>query len=674
MSRILAQKMKVDEGISFGEFFSSGRNATISPFLTSKSRRWAKDLSLRISIFSALLLIVAFTVSFFPSLQSLSLLLQVMIYFSVGTPALIDAVREISSFKINIDVLMVLAAFLAIFIGSSIEGCLLLVLFSISSAMENYVSMKAKSTLSRLSQIAPTSAQVLGANGKIVEKSVKDIAINEEILIRAGEVIPLDGVIVKGASSVNVSHLTGEHVPMRVQEGMEVASGAVNVEGSLTVRVTKIGSQSTISRMIQLVYQAHESRPKLQSWFDRFGQKYSIIVISLSLFFALALPLMIPQLSYFSVAGSVYRALAFLVAASPCALIIAVPIAYISSINASARQGVLLKGGASLDALAKVKAVAFDKTGTLTSGELECVCMTDLKGHLIEDQLEILSVARALEQHAIHPIADALVNLANFHKVQSCELEDSRALPGLGIEATAQLRGSKLPVAIGSISYISSKLPEAQAALLSKHDNSQGHLVSAILIGEEVFLLQFVDHLRPDVPNILKRLKKKLGLKTYILSGDNQLSVERIAKNLSVDQYFGALKPADKLRLVEGFSKQEGLAMVGDGMNDAPALARASIGISMGHLGNYMAHQVSEVVLMNNDLSLIENLIFKARKTIQIVKQNVWLASLIIVGVSIPALFGWVPLWLAVICHEGGTVLVGLNSLRLLRNKPALSQ
>lgn len=669
MSRILAKKMNLEKNISFREFFSSEADETISPFLTSRSRRWAKNLPLRVSLFAALLLAVAFVSSFFQNLHSFSLMLQVLVYFLVGTPALIEAVKEIIDFKINIDVLMVLAAFLSIFIHSSLEGGLLLVLFSISSAMESYVVTKAKSTLNHLSDMAPQSARVLSNNGKIFEKSVKDINVDECIFVRAGEIIPLDGIIMEGSSMLNVSHITGEHVPITVKEGGDVVSGALNLDGSLKIKVTKTGAQSTISRIIELICDAQESRPKLQSWFDKFSQRYSIFVILSSLFFALCMPLFIKNLSYFTVEGSIYRALAYLIAASPCALIIAVPIAYISAINAAAKQGIIIKGGITLDTLCKVKAIAFDKTGTLTSGELECLSIKDVDGSEIQDNHKVLSIAKALEQHAIHPVAKALINYADFREIEACSVKDCKAVPGHGIEGKAIYEGKTLNVAIGNLVYILSKAPDNKKSFLEKYENTEGHLVTAMIIDQEVVIFQFVDHLRPSVHQILKDLKEKLNLKIYILSGDNDLSVERIAKNLMVDKYYGHLKPEDKLRLVEKYSLDGGLAMVGDGVNDTPALARASIGISMGHFGSHMATEVSEVVLIKDDLSLIQKLIVKAKDTLRIVKQNVFLASLIIVGISIPALFGLIPLWLAVICHEGGTVVVGLNSLRLLKNK-----
>lgn len=669
MSKIISQKVSGDKDSLLNEFLASGHSDSISPFLTLGSRKWAKNLSLKISLFTLSLLVLAFAFSFTPSLAPISSLFQVIIFFVAGVPALIEAIEKLQSYKVNIDVLMVLAAFLSIFIHSSLEGALLLVLFSISHSLEHFVEHKAKSTLNRLNKLAPSMASVINQEGTLIERSVKDVQVNELILVRAGEVLPLDGKVIEGSSSLDVAHLTGEHIPISVAEGKEVPAGALNIEGSLKVQVTRTGTKSTIARIIQLIYEANNAKPKLQTWFDRFGQKYSLFVILSSFSFGLLMPLFMPTLSYFGAEGSVYRALAYLIAASPCALIIAVPIAYISAINSSAKLGIILKGGITLDTLAKVRSIAFDKTGTLTSGELECLQIKTLEGSNVKDLEKVLSIAKGLEEHALHPVAKAIIHYADYRGISPSQTRDCKATPGQGIQGKVEYDGDLFSVAIGSLSYIASQTRDENKAQLEAYDNAPGHLMTALKIEDEVYLFQFVDHLRPDAQKILKLLKEELNLKTYILSGDNDLSVQRIAKNLNVDQYFGQLKPEDKLKIIEKYSQRENLAMVGDGINDTPALARASVGISLGQIGHHMGSEISDVVLIKNDLSLIYKLLLKAKKTLRIVKQNVILAAVIIAGISIPALFGWIPLWLAVVCHEGGTVLVGLNSLRLLRNK-----
>lgn len=672
MSKILTQKIEShhthEHKSVFAEFLSSNHEESASPFLTLDSRKWAKNLSLKTSIFTLVLLAIAITLNFIESTKPLSLLVQVVIFFFAGIPALLEAIEKLKKFQVNIDVLMVLAAFLSLFIHSSLEGSLLLVLFSLSHSLEHYVSDKAKSTLTDLSHRVPSLAQVVLSSGKVIEKSVKDVQVGDLIWVRAGEVVPLDGKILEGRSSLDVSHLTGEHIPIVSEEGQEAPAGAINLEAALKLQVTRTNNHSTLTKIVQLIDQANSTKPKLQSWFDRFGQRYSLFVILSSFAVAIVLPLLFHQITYFGVEGSIYRALAYFIAASPCALIMAVPIAYISAINASAKQGAILKGGIILDTLSKVRSIAFDKTGTLTSGELECLSITELDGLVVEDPHTLLSIARGLEQHAVHPIAKAIIHYADFRGIASASIKNGKALPGQGICGEVIFENQSQFVAIGHIAYIASLFEGETKEKLLHFKNDRAHLVSALKVGEKVYLFHFVDHLRPDAPRILKLLKEKLKLKTYILSGDNELSVERIAKNLTVDHYFGHLRPEDKLALVEKYSQEENLAMVGDGVNDTPALARAAVGISLGNIGSHMGSEASDVVLIKNDLSLIYKLFMRAKKTLRIVKQNVTLAALIILCISVPALFGWIPLWLAVICHEGGTVLVGLNSLRLLKS------
>jgi cation transport ATPase len=343
----------------FDEFFASGRDETVSPFLTPSSRHWGKDLPLKTAIFAAIVLAFAFALSFIsPSGSQLCL---ATVYFLVGTPALLNALEDLRALEINIDVLMTLAALLSVVIGSGFEGALLLVLFEFSSAMENAVTQKTKSALISLRKLSPKTAHVLEA-GKTVKKAVSDVSIGTKILIRAGEVIPLDGDVISGASSVNLLHLTGESQPVPKRIGDTVAAGAGNLEGTLTLKVTRASADSTLSRIITLITEAQSAKPIIQRFFDKFSKAYSMTIIALSFFFALALPSAF-SMPFLGEEGSIYRALTFLIAASPCALIIATPTAYLSAISSCTKKGIILKGGVILDAISSCSTIAFDKTG-----------------------------------------------------------------------------------------------------------------------------------------------------------------------------------------------------------------------------------------------------------------------------------------------------------------------
>jgi Zn2+/Cd2+-exporting ATPase len=641
----------------FDEFFESGLDVSVSPFLFPHARKWGSHLYLKSSIATAFLLLCAFICSFFPGQSSLSHLFLLFTYFFAGIPALISSVEDLFNLEINIDVLMTLAAFLAILVGSGKEGALLLVLFAFSGAMEESVRGKAKGALAALKKLAPQKACVVQPDGFLLERSVKDIRVGTTIHVKAGEIVPLDGRVVEGGSFVNLVHLTGENLPRSRTKGDLVAAGSRTMEGALTLSVTQKSSDSTLARMIQLITQAQEAKPKLQRWLDKMSSRYALSIIALALLFAATLPLFF-SIPFLGREGSIYRALTFLIAASPCALIIAVPIAYLSAVSACAKQGILLKGGVILDALAKCKTLAIDKTGTLTTGELSCLGMMGFGS-----PKEALALAYTLERSAIHPIAHAIVAYAQAENIKPLTISDFAQVPGYGLQARYQGK----EVLIGWAGWILPKIPPHLAGAVKQEISeiqSRGELFTLLLYDSSVTLFHFKDTLRPKIPEILKELQEKIGLHLVMLTGDHKQSAQAIATQAGITEYHAELRPEDKLEYI---SKIENLAMLGDGINDAPALARANVGISMGKVGSTTAIDASDIVLLQDNIELLAWLIKKAHQVVRIVKQNVVVALGAIVFATLPALLGWIPLWLAVILHEGGTVLVGLNALRLLK-------
>lgn len=635
---------------SFDEFFASNREETVSPFLTPGSRKWGKNLSLRSALFAGLLLACSFVFSFYSSPASLFFLTAV--YFLAGTPALINSLHDLSNFEINIDVLMTLAAFLSVIIGSELEGALLLVLFELSASMENMVSQKTRSSILSLHKLSPRVACVIGEDGVIYEKAIGEIAIGTRILIKAGEIVPLDGLVLEGRSYVNLVHLTGESQPMAKTLGDDVPAGAGNLDGTLTIRVTRTSADSTVSRIIRLITAAQDAKPKVEQFLDRFGKYYASTIILLSLCFAIALPVFW-NLPYLGPEGGIYRALAFLIAASPCALILATPTAYLSAISSCARRGILPKGGITLDAVATCTTIALDKTGTLTTGKLTCTGIQHLSGPPLDSNLAI-AIAASLERHAVHPIAEALTDYAKSKNIQTLPVENFRSIAGYGLEGTV----ASHPAIIGQREFIQEK--------------SQGSLPPAdkmatyLYVQGSLFAFHFTDTLRAEAQQVVAELKKQ-NLRVVMLTGDHASSAKTVAQELKIDEVFADLRPEDKLVKVTELVQQSPLMMVGDGINDAPALARATVGISMGKIGSATAVDASDIIFINDDISLLDWLYKKARKTQRILRENIALALGVILFATTPALLGWVPLWVAVILHEGGTVLVGLNSLRLLK-------
>lgn len=653
----------------FNEFFELGQQETVSPFLTASSRAWGADLTLKAAFIAAFLLAAAFTLSFFPHTLPLSHLLLVFVYFLAGIPALIESIEDLTAFEINIDILMTLAAFSSVMIGSAMEGALLLVLFAVSGSMEDAVTSKAKRAISSLHKLAPSKAFVIEDDGSVLEKSVKDISVGTKILVKAGEIVPLDGKVISGASSVNLVHLTGENMPVTKITGDTVPSGGHNLEGALTLEVENNSANSTIAKIVQLVTQAQEAKPSLQRWFDKLSQSYAMAIIALFVLFSTFLPFFI-DIPYLGTDGSLYRGLTFLIAASPCALIIAIPIAYLSAISSCASHGILLKGGIALDALASCKAIAFDKTGTLTFGDLEVVGVDIINNSSSIDENTMLSIANALETNAVHPIAKAItLYCAERKNLSKIALENFKSIPGYGLQAEVKLSKSTSSVYIGNPEYVLQNFKEESVDALNKGIRSiknHGELVALLSIDTNLFLFRFKDVVRPLIKDTITAVKKR-GLRLIMLTGDDKNNASQIAKDVGIDEFHANLKPEDKLQAITNLSKQSKFAMIGDGVNDAPALARATVGICMGKVGSTSAIEAADIVLLHDNIEMLDWLLAKAYKTQNVVKQNVLLASLAIVVASFPALAGIIPLWLAVILHEGGTILVGLNALRLLR-------
>lgn len=646
-------------------FFEMGLEESQSPFLTPFARRISENLPLKASIFSAILLLVSFLLTQKVESEAIGYIMLALVYLIVGVPALIHSVEDIIFHReVNIDVLMTLAAFSSIFIGSGFEGALLLVLFALSGAIEDAVSLKAKSALMELHKLVPQKAYVITDGEQTIERAIQDVAIGELVLVRSGEIVPLDGLVVSGASQVSLVHLTGESLPVRKEAGSEIPSGARVIEGALTIRITHLSQDSTVSRIVQLITQAQAAKPVLERWFDRFSRGYAMTIIATFFLLCLTFPLFV-DIGYFGREGSIYRSLAFLITASPCALILAVPIAYLSSLGACARKGIVLKGGVVLDALEKCRVVAFDKTGTLTLGEL---VLDEVVGDI--DSKEVISLAASLERNAVHPIAKAILKRNEELQGSFFPTNDVHVIAGYGVEGRIFAQNVALKSFIGDVEKACTLLPQNEAAFLrqaAKNLQREGKIVAALTIGDKGCLMSFSDHARPGMTRMLQSLRDS-GRRLVMLTGDHYESAKVIAAQVGIDTFEADLKPEDKLRRIEELSSSQGLAMCGDGVNDAPALARSTVGICMGQVGSATARSAADVILLHDNIELLDWLFNKAAKTRKIVIQNLFIATLAIIAGTIPALCGVLPLWLAVIVHEGGTVLVGLNAIRLLKN------
>ncbi|XP_042384072.1 probable cadmium/zinc-transporting ATPase HMA1, chloroplastic isoform X2 [Zingiber officinale] len=571
----------------------------------------------------------------------------------VGVSAALDAILIIASGKVNIHVLMALAAFASVFMGNALEGGLLLAMFNLAHIAEEYFTRRSMIDVKELMENYPDFALLLEVNDDAPPKftkldyikvPVRDLEVGSYILVRAGEAVPVDGEVVQGASTITIEHLTGEIKPLERGVGDAIPGGARNLEGMLIIKVTKSWEDSTLNKIVELTKEGQLNKPRLERWLDEFGEYYSKVVVALSLGIALLGPFIFkwPFLGNSVSRGSVYRALGLMVAASPCALAVA-PLAYATAISACARKGILLKGGHVFDALAACKCVAFDKTGTLTTGKLMCKAIEPIHGHWFRGsksdvslcctpncESEALAVAAAMEKGTTHPIGRALVDHSLGKNLPDIYIHSFECLPGRGLFAT--------------------------------------------LTGIKVTLFHFEDEAREGSKEVISILKDKANLHVLMLTGDHELSALRIAKIVGISEVHHCLKPEDKLNRVKTTAREKdgGLIMVGDGINDAPALAAATVGIVLAQRASATAVAVADVLLLHDNISNVPFCIAKARQTTSLVKQSVALALSCIIFASLPSVLGYLPLWLTVLLHEGGTLLVCLNSIRAL-NDPSWS-
>ncbi|KAF6176212.1 hypothetical protein GIB67_023503 [Kingdonia uniflora] len=622
----------------------------------------------------------------------------------VGVSSALDAVVEIAAGKVNIHVLMALAAFASLFMGNSLEGGLLLAMFNLAHIAEEYFTSRSMVDVRDLKENYPDFALVLEADSEGSQHfsdlaynkvPVHDLEMGSYILVRAGEIVPVDGEVTQGRSTITIEHLTGEAKPLERKVGDGIPGGARNLDGMMIVKATKTWNDSTVNRIVKLTEEAHLNKPKLQRWLDEFGEHYSKVVVLLSLAVALLGPFLFkwPFIGTSVCRGSVYRALGLMVAASPCALAVA-PLAYATAISACASKGILLKGGHVLDALASCHTIAFDKTGTLTTGELMCKAIEPIHGHRVKSdqpkavsccipscEKEALAVAAAMEKGTTHPIGRAVVDHSIGQDLPSLSIESFESLPGRGLSATltsieSGIGSSELlKASLGSLEYISSLCKSKEESSVIKEAVSTSAYGSdfvhaALSVNRKVTLFHFEDKPRIGVPDVIATLKDHAKLRVMMLTGDHESSASRVANVVGINEVYSSLKPEDKLNQVKNISRDMGggLIMVGDGINDAPALAAATVGIVLAQRASATAIAVADVLLLQDNISSVPFCIAKARQTTSLVKQSVALALSCIVFAALPSVLGFLPLWLTVLLHEGGTLLVCLNSIRALNS------
>lgn len=542
------------------------------------------------------------------------------------------------------------------------EVAVVVILFAISEALERFSMDRARKSIQSLMDIAPNEA-LIKRNGQELTVHVGDIVVGDIMIVKPGQKIAMDGIVVRGHSSVNQAAITGESVPVEKAVDDEVFAGTLNEEGLLEIEVTKLVEDTTISKIIHLVEEAQGERAPAQAFVDKFAKYYTPIIMVVA-----ALVAIIPPL----VTGAnwstwVYQGLAVLVVGCPCALVISTPISIVSAIGNAAKKGVLVKGGVYLEEMASLKAIAFDKTGTLTKGAPVVTDFALLNPQL--DQRQLFAIVAALENRSQHPLASAIVAKAEDEQLpyHDYPVENVTALTGKGI--TGIVNGKTYYV--GSPKLFQERLPTQDITLFAQNIQSlQQQGKTAMLVGTETELLAIVavaDEVRQSSKEVIRKLHEAGIAKTVMLTGDNKRTAHAIGQAIGVADIQAELMPEDKLRFIKQWQKKHGnVAMVGDGVNDAPALAAATVGIAMGKAGTDTALETADIALMGDDLKKLPFTVKLSRKTLNIIKANIAFAIVIKLAALLLVVPGWLTLWIAILSDMGATLLVALNSMRLI--------
>ncbi len=611
-------------------------------------------------ILTALLLAGAVAVEKLLDLPAWQLLLVYLVPYLIISYDILGEAAEgiVEGEPFNEDLLMSIATIGALLIGflpgaetQFPEAVFVMLFFQVGELFEDYAEDNSRKSIAHLMDIRPDSASVL-RQGEICVVSPESVAVGETIVVRPGDKIPMDGIVVEGSSSLNTVALTGESLPRKVGEEDEVLSGCVNLSGLLKVRVTKPFGESTVAKIISLVESANEKKSRSETFIARFAKVYTPIVVGAALLLAVVPPLLLGA----SFAVWLYRALLFLVVSCPCALVISVPLTFFGGIGGASRRGILIKGASYMDVLAKTEIVVFDKTGTLTHGKFEVSAVHPEQC----DERHLLHLAAHVERYSTHPIAVSLRN-AYPEENDDCTVESVEEIAGQGIKAV--VNGDV--VSVGN-----SKLMEAVGADWHPCHHT-GTIVHVAINGVYAGHIVISDQLKDDACEAVASLKSAGIARTVMLTGDGEATAAHVAQATAIDEYHAALLPADKVdymqRIMEQRTGDGRLVFVGDGINDAPVLALADCGIAMGALGSDAAIEAADVVLMDDCPSKIPLAIRLSRRTIAIARQNIVFAIAVKLLVLLLAAFGAATMWMAVFADVGVTVLAVLNAMRTMK-------
>lgn len=596
---------------------------------------------------------------FFGLPHSVALACYVLAYVAGGYDVAREALPALFRGKFDTDLLMLMAAAGAAAINQWPEGAFLLFLFSLGHAGEHYALDRARNAVGVLGKLMPRTAHVKRAD-RLEEVPVERLVVDDVVVVRPGDRVPVDGIIVVGESTIDQSAVTGESVPVARKANDEVFAGTINQENGLDVRVTRLASDNTLARIMKLVAEAQEQQSPTQQLTEKFTRWFVPTVLLLTV-----LMIVLPPLFFgWAWSDSFYRGMVLLVAASPCALAIGTPAAVLAGIAQAARRGVLIKGGVHLENLGRLRVIAFDKTGTITTGKFTVTSIVPLNG---ANEETVLRIAAAVEEQSSHPLAAAIVQTARERKVAYPSATGIENLAGKGIRA--QVEGSE--ILLGALRAFADDAAAAKGGSLAETIlKLEGDGQTTVIVrqaGKFIGVIALADEPRASSAGIMQRLKA-LGVNQLVmLTGDNEAVAKRVAAKVGLTDVRAALLPENKLTAIRDLERQHGaIAMVGDGVNDAPALAAATVGVAMGGAGTAVALETADVALMGDDLGKLAFAVGLSRASRRIIWQNLAIALGVIALLIIGTLSGKVVLSVAVFFHEGSTVLVAMNALRLL--------
>lgn len=591
-----------------------------------------------------LIFLIGFSIETFLKNNLIGQVFFLIVVVFVGHNIINYGIRNLIKGKVKIEFLVTIATIGAFLLGSGEEGAILVLLFYLAEYLEHYALDRSKKSLVSLVKLTPETG-VIKKDSKEIEVNVDEIKLEDIVVVKPGDKIPIDGVIIKGSTSVNQSSITGESIGINRTVGDKVYASTINEEGYVEIKVTKTSNETIFSKIINLIKSSQEKKAKVDIFIDEFAEIYTPIIVILAILVAVLPTLLFNE----PIKEWTYRSLVLLVISCPCALAISTPVSMVSAITKGTKNGIIIKGGEYIEELSKIKAVLFDKTGTLTEGKVEISNISPIENH---SKIEIMEIACSLESKSKHPIANAFNEYKINNKLNLKEVVNFKSLPGKGL--------------VGDINNETYYIGKSNLFNNVKNEDEKNTIVYVGTEKELLGKISLKDKIREDSESTIKKLKS-FNIKSMMITGDNPKTAKSVANKLGIDDYYSDLLPTDKVEIVEkNVEKYKNIVMVGDGVNDAPSLARSNVGIAMGLDGADVAIETGDIVLLEDKLSKIALLIKLAKRTMSKIKQNVVLCILVKGALAIFAILGFVTLWEAILIGDMGLTLIVVGNALLL--------